>query len=167
MITIKEATYEDIKNIQSLWADEDVMRYIWPGGLRETEDGIREWLDRHMAERPMGNYYCIFEDDKYCGETSYSIDEETHSAALDIKLFEFARGRGIATQALSYSIREAIKNGAETLWVDPHPMNSKALALYQRLGFVQKEMPEHVIAMGEDPSRFVYMELCVKGDGSY
>lgn len=33
------------------------------------------------------------------------------------------------------------------------------IALYERLGFVRKEMPEYVIAMGEDPDRFVYMEL--------
>ncbi len=42
MITIKESTYDDIRNIQSLWADEDVMKYIWPGGLHETEDAVRE-----------------------------------------------------------------------------------------------------------------------------
>ena len=35
----------------------------------------------------------------------------------------------------------------------------KAIALYQRLGFVKKDMPEHVIALGEDPDVFVYMEL--------
>ena len=159
MVTIKESTHDDIRNIQSLWADEDVMRYIWPGGLKETEEGVREWLDRHIAARPMGNHFSIFEDGKYCGETHYQIDEASHSAAMDIKLFSFARGRGIATKALSHSIEEAFKNGAETLWVDPHPANDKALALYERLGFVRKEMPEHVIAMGEDPDRFVYMEL--------
>ena len=159
MITVKESTYADIKNIQSLWADEDVMKYIWPGGLHETEEAVREWLERLISGRPKQNHYSIFEDGKYCGETQYGIDEETKSAALDIKLFEFARGRGIATQALSYSIQEAFTHGAESVWVDPHPANSKAIALYQRLGFVQKEMPEHVIAMGEDPNRFVYMEL--------
>ena len=79
---------------------------------------------------------------------------------MDIKLFEFARGRGIATHALEYSIKEAFKNGSETLWVDPHPGNSKAVALYHRLGFIQKEMPEYVIAMGEDPNVYTYMELC-------
>ena len=159
MITIKESTYDDIKNIQGLWADEDVMKYIWPGGLHETEEAVREWLDRFITNRPNQNHYSIFEDDTYCGETQYSIDEKTKSAALDIKLFKFARGRGIASQALSYSISEAFKHGAESLWVDPHPANSKAIALYQRLGFIRKEMPEHVIALGEDPNRFVYMEL--------
>ena len=53
MITIKESTYDDIRNIQSLWADEDVMKYIWPGGLQETEDSVREWLDRHNNAGPV------------------------------------------------------------------------------------------------------------------
>ena len=159
MVTIKETTYDNIKDIQSLWADADVMKYIWPGGLQETLEGVKEWVDKEILKRPMGNHYSIFENGKYCGETSYSIDEDTCSASLDIKLFDFARGRGIATKALSHSIEEAFKYGAETLWVDPHPANSKALALYQRLGFVEKEMPEHVIAMGEDPNVYTYLEL--------
>lgn len=98
-------------------------------------------------------------DYKYCGETQYRIDEETNNASLDIKLFKFARGRGIATEALSYSIREAFGHGAENLWVDPHPSNDSALKLYRRLGFVQKEMPEYVIALGEDPEVYTYLEL--------
>ena len=159
MITIKESTYEDIKNIQGLWADADVMKYVWPGGLQETEEGVREWLDGYMLARPKSNHYSIFEDGKYCGETAYGIDEANQCAAMDIKVFSFARGRGIATKALTHAMEEAFKNGAETLWVDPHPANSKAIALYERLGFVRKEMPEHVIALGEDPDRFAYMEL--------
>lgn len=65
---------------------------------------------------------------------------------------------GIATQALSYSIQEAFKHGALSVWVDPHPSNEKALKLYRKLGFEQKAMPEYVIALGEDPNVFVYME---------
>ena len=159
MITIRESTYDDIRNIQSLWADGDVMKYIWPGGLRETEEAVWECLDGFISARPWANHYSVFEDGRYCGETQYRTDKGTHSASLDIKLFSFARGRGIATRALTYSIREAIKHGAETFWVDPHPGNTRAIALYQRLGFVRKEMPEHVVALGEDPAVYLYMEL--------
>ena len=31
MIIIKESTHDDIRNIQNLWADEEVMKHIWPG----------------------------------------------------------------------------------------------------------------------------------------
>ena len=76
MIEIKESTYDDIKKIQGLWADADVMKYIWPGGLQETEEGVKKWLDKYISTRPMSNHYSIFEDGKYCGETAYGIDEK-------------------------------------------------------------------------------------------
>ena len=160
MICIKETTLEDIKNVQRLWADEDVMRFIVPGGVHETEEDMEAWFRWNVANRPAVNHFSVFEDGVYCGEVSYQTDEDKpDSASLDIKLFKFARGRGIATKALSYAIEEAFKNGAETVWVDPNPENVRAVALYERLGFVRKDMPEHVIAIGEDPEENVYMEL--------
>ena len=161
MIIIKETTIEDVKNVQRLWADGDVMRFVgFPDGYHETDENMEKWLNRSISNRPLANCFSIYEDDTYCGETSYKIDTEHHnSASLDIKLFRFARGRGIATKALSHAIEEAFKNGAETVWVDPDPQNEKALALYDRLGFKRKDMPEHVIAMGEDPIAYIYMEL--------
>ena len=159
MIEIREATPEDVKNVQRLWADGDVMKYVgFPEGLSETEASIQEMILRTAANRPRTNYYAIFEDGAYCGETYYDIDEDTKSASLDIKLFRFARGRGIATKALTFAIAEAFKNGAKTVWVDPDPENAKAIALYERLGFEKKPMPAHVVAMGEDPEQYVYME---------
>ena len=159
MIEIREATTEDVKNVQRLWADGDVMKYVgFPEGLSETEESIEEMIRRTAANRPRTNYYAIFEDGVYCGETYYDIDEDTKSASLDIKLFRFARGRGIATKALTFAIAEAFRNGAKTVWVDPDPENAKAIALYERLGFERKPMPAHVVAMGEDWEKYVYME---------
>lgn len=159
MIEIKEATAKDVENVQRLWADGDVMKYVgFPEGLFETEETIGEMILRIAANRTRCNYYAIYEDGVYCGEASYDIDEDTKSASLDIKLFRFARGRGIATKALSFAMEEAFKSGAKTVWVDPNPENAKAIALYERLGFVRKPMPAHVVAMGEDPEQYVYME---------
>lgn len=163
MITIKETTIEEIKNVQRLWADGDVMRFVgFPDGLHETDEAMREWINWLNDARPIDNHFSIYEDDAYCGEVGYSIDVSNCSAAMDIKLFQFARGRGIATQALSYAISEASRNGAKTVWVDPNPQNVKAIALYERLGFKQKDMPNNVIALGEDPTTNIYFELSVE-----
>ena len=160
MITIKETTLDDIKNVQSLWADGDVMKFVgFPDGYHTPNEEMADWFDWIVATRPMTNDFAIYEDSQYCGEVSYDIDPEQHSASLDIKLLKFARGRGIATMALTHSIDQAFKNGAEFAWVDPNPENEKALALYNRLGFVKKPMPQFVIDMGEDPDFYVYMEL--------
>ena len=160
MLEIRETTLADLKNIQRLWADGDVMRFVgFPEGLNEPEEALRAWIEELSAVRPRANHWSIYEDGVYCGETNYCIDEESRSASLDIKLFAAARGRGIATRALTHAINEAFKNGAETVWVDPAPDNAKAIALYHRLGFTQKEMPAHVIAQGEDPETNLYFEL--------
>ena len=160
MIEVRETTVHDIKNVQRLWADGDVMKFVgFPDGLHRTEEEMKNWFRWIESGRPDLNHYSIFEDGVYCGESFYRIDPEHQSAALDIKLFAFARGRGIAAAGLSHAIREAFRNGAETVWVDPNPENAKAITLYKRLGFRQKEFPDHLIREGEEPDS-VYMELC-------
>lgn len=159
MITIKETSRSEISNVKKLWADGDVMRFVgFPDGLHETEERMNDWYDWILSSRPMVNHYSIFEDAVYCGETFFKIDNEhSNSAALDIKLFKFARGKGIATKALSFAIEEALKNGAEKVWVDPNSINSRAIALYERLGFERKPMPEYLL--DEDETTSIYMEL--------
>ena len=161
MVEIKETTQADIKDVQRLWADGDVMRFVgFPDGLRETDEAMRDWFQWIVSMRPAANHFSIFEDGVYCGEAYYEIDQEHGGgAALDIKLFGFARGRGIATKALSRAMEAAFENGANRAWVDPDPQNAKAIALYERLGFKRKDMPEYLISAGEDPAS-VYMELC-------
>ena len=157
-ITITETTEKDLKAIQELWADGNVMQYVgFPQGLIKTDGQMNEWYERLRKSRPTSNHYSIFENDVYCGETFYSIDKTYRSASLDIKLFKFARGKGIAAQALLFAIQQAFEHGADKVWVDPNPENAKAIALYEKLGFRQGQMPSYLI--GEDETASVYMEL--------
>ena len=159
MITIKETTRNDLPNVQKLWADGDVMKFVgFPEGLHETDEAMSRWLERIAAARPASNHFSVYDDAVYCGEAFYQIDiKHGNSAALDIKLFRFARGKGIAATALSYAIDEAFKNGAERVWVDPNPENAKAIALYERLGFQRKPMPAYLT--GGEGINSIYMEL--------
>ena len=161
MLEIRQTTIEDLGNVRRLWADGDVMHFVgFPDGLQKTDEEMRSWYRWIAARRPELDHYCIFEDGRYCGETFYEIDREHGDrAALDIKLFGFARGRGIAAAALSYAIKEAFANGAAAVWVDPVPQNTKAIALYERLGFVRKDMPGWLTG-GEEAPASIYMELC-------
>lgn len=159
MLEVKETGFQDIDNVQKLWADGDVMKFVgFPDGLHRTREEMKNWFRWIESNRPMLNHYSIFEDGKYCGESFYKIDRKHKSAALDIKLFAFARGRGFAAAGLSYAIKEAFRSGAENVWVDPNPENTKAITLYKRLGFRQKDFPDYLIEKDEEPSS-IYMEL--------
>ncbi len=159
MIEVKETTIKDINNVQRLWADGDVMRFVgFPDGLHQTDEKMQDWLQWIESNRPALNHFSIFEDGKYCGESFYKIDAEHQSAALDIKLFGFARGRGIGAAGLSYAIEEAFRNGAETVWVNPNPENLKAIALYKKLDFQKKRFPKYLISEDEEQNS-IYMEL--------
>ncbi len=159
MITVKETTANDLANVKQLWADGDVMKFVgFPEGLHETDESMKNWFNWILSSRPTANHFSIFDNDIYCGETFYDIDvKHGNTASLDIKLFKFARGKGIATTALTYAIEEAFKYGAEKVWVDPNPDNVKAIALYERLGFERKPMPKYLIE--DEGVASIYMEL--------
>ena len=96
---------------------------------------------------------------------------KTHAAIGDEKGNILAEGYGGAANyqccgtkmtsvSLTKAIEEAFKNGAEKVWVDPNPNNIKAIALYERLGFVRTQMPGYLT--GEDGVTSIYMELIRK-----
>lgn len=141
-MVIKESCKNDLAHIQSLWSDGDVMKYVgFPNGLNKNDEDMIKWLCWIEKSRPAINHYSIYDEGRYCGETFYNIDKSTKRAALDIKLFSFAREKGIAFRALKFAIGEAFKNGAKCCYVDPNPQNEKAINLYKRIGMVQKQIP--------------------------
>lgn len=143
MINIIPTQKSDLKNIQSLWNDGDVMKYVgFPNGLGITIDQLEKWLDRLNASS-YSKHFSIYDDELgYVGETFFSMDIHNDIAALDIKLFKKARGKGIAYQALYFCIDEVFQLGlVSKVYVDPNLENKKALSLYERLGFQSKERP--------------------------
>lgn len=157
-IKIKQTGLEDLQNTMQLWNDGDVMKFVgFPNGLGTTIDKMERWLSHIEKSRPNTNHFSVFYDGQYVGETFFSIDEHKN-AAMDIKLFAFARGRGIASFALSYAIEQAFENGAEKVYVDPNKQNAKAIALYEKLGFKKAEYPQYL--QTEDFADIaIYMEL--------
>lgn len=148
----------DLDGLRALWADGDVMRFVgFPDGLKKAPEEMEAWLARIDAARPASDHFSVYYRGLFCGESYYGINPESGLAALDIKLFAFARGKGIATQALTHAIDAAFAHGAAKCYVDPNPANERALALYRRVGMVQKPMPEAL--RKDDYPGFLYYEI--------
>ena len=63
MLAINPPPPPPVKNIQSLWADGEVMRFVgFPEGLQETEENLERWLEGIASARPQTNHYSIYED---------------------------------------------------------------------------------------------------------
>ncbi len=158
-IDIRETSKEDIPHIVRLWNDGDVMRHVgFPEGLGVTEETLIEnWLPVVNADAKRKHYSLYHDEIGYCGEAHYRVDPGGN-AALDIKLFKKARGKGIAYQGLKHAVGHAFSEGnAKMAYVDPHKDNGKALALYEKLGFDKKTHPDD--HLGKD---HVYMVLTKK-----
>ena len=142
-VIIKGTEKYDLENVMSLWNDGEVMQFVgFPEGLGVTKDKMERWLEWAIA-KPQRCHYSIYANDiGYCGETFYNVGDND-AAALDIKLFPKARGKGIANKALLFAIDHAFTEGnAKLVYVDPHPENKKAWQLYQKLGFISKPRPD-------------------------
>lgn len=154
-LTITPTTEANLNQIQALWNDGDVMRFVgFPNGLDMTPEKMQKWYAWLSEGRPQRDHFSIYDSDVYCGESFYAIDEHGY-AALDIKLFAAFRSKGIAALGLRHALREAFNHGAHTVWVDPNLENVKALVLYHRLGFNAAQRPAHQ----EDTLGFVYLQL--------
>jgi len=99
-LKIRESLEQDLDDIRSLWADGQVMHYVgFPEGLKLTKEQMKSWYDRLIQTKPESNHFSIFADDQYVGESYYRIDREHDNlAALDIKLFPHAHGKGLAVR---------------------------------------------------------------------
>ncbi|MDH6367803.1 MULTISPECIES: GNAT family N-acetyltransferase [unclassified Breznakia] len=164
-IIIQKTNENDLQNIQNLWNNGEVMKYVgFPNGLQISEESIHNWyMQSKQCQDNRQNHYSIYDKELgYCGEAAFFMMKDSTLAALDIKLVPSARGKGIAFEAITYAINQAFQAGSSLVWVDPHPDNQKAIVLYERLGFQRNEMPERVKAF-EDVENMqhvpVYMEL--------
>ena len=157
-ILVKLTDKEDLPNVQRLWSDPDVMRFVgFPDGLHETLASLEyEWLP-WVQNPPFRQHYSIYaEGIGYCGESFYHVDEKG-LVCMDIKLLPCARGQGIGFAGLTHALNKAFLTGnADCAYVDPDPENRKAITLYERIGFYRAARAGHL----EDPGcPYVYMEL--------
>lgn len=142
-VEIRVTTKDDLENVKKLWNNGDVMKFVgFPEGLGVNLNQLERWLDGVNAD-PYQTHFSIYHDEiGYCGESHYAVDIENKISSLDIKLFNEARGKGIARYAFEYAIEKAFETGkCERVYVDPSTENKKAWELYEKIGFKSVPRP--------------------------
>ena len=161
-ITIKATDESDLLNIMNLWNNGEVMKYVgFPEGLYYTEEKIKDWYQRNKEIKFFTHFSIYSKEDGYCGETGYGVPKSfDKNICLNIKLLPHTHGKGIAEYALRFVINEVKRtNAANSVWVDPHVDNEKAIKMYKKLGFIDKEYPDYLLH--EDNGKHRYMELLI------
>ena len=147
---------QDLEQVRRLWATPSVMHYVgFPEGLHETMDHLRnEWLP-WVQQPPKRQHWSVYAEG--CGLLWRDLLPcgRDRSCLYGHQAPGLRRGKGIGYLALSQALDTAFRvGGAARAYVDPHPENRKALALYAALGFLPAVRPSHL-----EPWDSTYFEL--------
>ncbi|NBA02020.1 GNAT family N-acetyltransferase [Erysipelothrix rhusiopathiae] len=145
-IAIEPTQEKDLKNLQQLWADPEIMHHVgFESGLLLDDEAMQRWYKQiHLNHNSV--HFSVYQNHDYVGELFYRV-VDTY-AQLDIKLYNRFHVGGYA---LSWLIHEVFKKTSCThVYVDPSPQNHRAIHLYQSLGFIAVDPPE-----GYRPSQWV------------
>ncbi len=155
MIIIRETNKKNLPDLMSMWNDGEVMYYVgFPNGLGMTEEKMDSWLDAIKAKSNTKHYSISDRETGFVGETYYSFKTLDKPAILDIKLIKSARNKQVARLALSFAIDQLFKNTEATCaCVDPNLANIPAQKLYEKLGFIEKEIRK------DNGTDYRYMEI--------
>ena len=97
------------------------------------------WSKESFRESLLQNYSYFFVAEEgdilgYCGVHNFGGDGEITNVAVD----KNARGQGVATKMLQYAMDETKKIGVEAFTLEVRISNTKAIGLYEKLGFENK-----------------------------
>jgi GNAT superfamily N-acetyltransferase len=143
-ITFHPATAGDIPVIQDL--SSRIWREHYPGIITHAQ--IDYMLGKMYASevildeiRNKGyRYILVTERDRAVGYIAYRFDNATKAVSIGkLYLLTPLHGKGIGRQMLGYVKDAALQMGAKTLSLFVNKNNIKAIAAYERFGFVKTE----------------------------
>src|SRR3989344_2205320 len=136
-VSLKKATNADIADLIDIERSVSGLKIYSP---MLTED---EWL----VALDIGAVYLIDVDGVVVGNVSYEKKDEGYVRISGLVVEPHFQNRGIGRQAIE-KVLEELKD-AKKIDLDVHPENTKALKLYESLGFVAKTRKENFYGDGE------------------
>ncbi|CAN5402300.1 GNAT family protein [soil metagenome] len=99
-------------------------------------EGLREFVGRNIASD--APHFVAIDDGRvvgWCDIVSSSIGPLKHRGTLGMGVLASHRGAGLGQRLLSAAIAKAESNGVTRIELEVRAQNTRAIALYRRLGF--------------------------------
>ncbi|HYJ57002.1 MAG TPA: GNAT family protein [Mycobacterium sp.] len=127
---------EDAASIVAACADPEIPRFTFmKEGLNQPE--AEEWIEQGNEGWATGfvRFAIVDVADRLLGQIGFAVNDHYRSAEAFYWLSADARGRGVATRALTLVANWAFDNGIERLFLLIHPENESSHRVAQRCGF--------------------------------
>ena len=127
---------EDAASVVASCADPEIPRFTFmKEGLNLLE--AEQWVERGNDGWTAGHVRLAIVDgtDALLGQIGFAVNDHYGSAEAFYWLTADARGRGVATRALSLVADWAFEGGVERLFLLVHPENEPSHRVAQRCGF--------------------------------
>jgi ribosomal protein S18 acetylase RimI-like enzyme len=143
-ITFHPATVDDIPIIQNL--SSRIWRQHYPGIITHAQ--IDYMLGKMYASEVIADeirnrgyhYILVKERDLVVGYIAYRYDDATNAILISkLYLLPSLHGKGIGRQMLQHVKDDAMRSGAGTIYLFVNRNNVKAIAAYERFGFVSAD----------------------------
>ena len=134
--TLRRFRREDAASIVAACADREIPRFTFmKEGLNLSE--AEQWVERSNAGWDAGHvrFAIAGVTNGLLGQIGFAANDHYRSAEAYYWLSAAARGRGIATRALSLVADWAFEGGIERLFLLVHPENEPSHRVAQRCGF--------------------------------
>jgi ribosomal-protein-alanine N-acetyltransferase len=154
-LTLRPHKVEDLKQLQELLGDVDVMRF---SGL-DTNQNVKnadeelQWF-KHLDAGNTGIRWVITlkEDDRYIGDLGFlEIDPENRRAEVSYKLSQDHWNKGVTTEALKAILSYGLTSlGLNRTTAQVHTENNASRHVLNKLGFtVEGTLREHEYIYGQ------------------
>lgn len=156
VVTLRSARVEDaaglLENLHAITRESDQL-LMFPGEVRYTVEQEAAWVREHL-EHPRSMILVAEVDGRIVGCLDFRPGErrkQHHYGSFGIALRQAYRGRGVGSAMIQMMLDWAAAHPQiEKVGLSVFSTNQRAIALYERLGFVEVGRSPHHFRLGPD-----------------
>ncbi|WP_435262749.1 GNAT family N-acetyltransferase [Tenacibaculum sp. nBUS_03] len=139
---IREIKLEDNKQIATVIRDVLIEFGVPKVGTAYEDRATDEMYETYQEEK--AGYYVIEHNNKIVGGAGFSKLDNFEGNVCEFQKMYFlpiARGKGLGSKLIEFSLKEAKKQGYKHCYLETMPYMDAARALYKKNGFINLDKP--------------------------